>query len=445
MVMIPTYLTCFLLGASVLQYQTRQDATRDSRAYGKAMKEILLSANSKNPDLLAMEGWIQKANRTSDKFSMQLVQSPGKNFLGAQSTGQTVQNKTEVTTFLSLAPAFENHLLKIEEKTQWSERVQFKIALLVLIITALPFLICILVFQVLGKKHLIMPLQNLYELSRKLSQGTIEETYPKTGDDEVGSIFQNLVELSQKLRNSHLVLQKESSDRKYLEESLKQENRLSSLGRLSTGLAHELGTPLHVVLGYARLLQGNQMEDSKKLYAAKIIEEQVHRMSTLIKGILDFSKPRTLQPEEISASALITKALRLGISSQQREKMVINSQGDNQTRFQGDETLLLQVLINLIQNAIEAMKESSNPLLKIRWGSLGEDRVFFELEDNGIGMSEEELQNIFEPFYSTRKDGMGTGLGLSIAYGIVKEHRGRLIVSSEKDKGSRFVLELPRE
>lgn len=428
-----------------MQYQTRQDATSDSRAYGKAMKEILLSANSKNLDLYAMESWIQKANRTSDKFSMQLIQSPGKNFLAAQNTGQTVQNNTEVTTFLSLAPAFDNHLLKIEEKTQWSERVQIKIALLVLIITALPFLVCILVFQVLSKRHLIMPLQNLYEVSRKLSRGAIEENYPKAGDDEIGSVFQNLVELSQKLKNSHLVLQKESSDRKYLEESLKQENRLSSLGRLSTGLAHELGTPLHVVLGYARLLQGNQMEDSKKLYAAKIIEEQVHRMSTLIQGILDFSKPRTLQPEEISSAGLITKALRLGISSQQKEKLVINSQGDNQTRFQGDETLLLQVLINLIQNAIEAMRESTNPLLKIRWGELGENTVFFELEDNGVGMSEEELQNIFEPFYSTRKDGMGTGLGLSIAYGIVKEHKGRLIVSSEKDKGSRFVLELPRE
>lgn len=217
-------------------------------------------------------------------------------------------------------------------------------------------------------------------------------------------------------------------------------DRLSSLGRMAAGIAHEINNPLTGILLYSSNL-------SKKAPAGptreglEIIMQETQRCKKIIQGLLDFSREK--KPHKVLAN--INKVIEKSLALMENELFIrrikaIRDLDYDIRSFSFDPDQLEQVLINFLFNAVHAIDE--NGVITIR-SKTGEDRksVLVEVEDNGCGIHGDNLKRIFEPFYTTRSD--GTGLGLSVSYGIVKNHQGRIEILSEPGIGTVITLILP--
>jgi two-component system sensor histidine kinase HydH len=224
-----------------------------------------------------------------------------------------------------------------------------------------------------------------------------------------------------------------------LENQLRRSERLASMGQMVAGIAHELRNPLSSLRGVAKYFErkyGTVPEDSD--YANLMIQE-VDRLNRVITDLLRFAQPVHPRREEIILKAVVDHALRL--CSTEIEDRGINVEqdfADDLPDVQADSDLLVQALVNLFLNAVEAMKDGGH--LKISLGS-GEESIEIMIADDGTGISSEEREHIFDPFFTTKPG--GTGLGLAIVHSIVEAHSGKIYVDSAPGKGTTFRIELP--
>ena len=221
--------------------------------------------------------------------------------------------------------------------------------------------------------------------------------------------------------------------------------KLTALGELTAGIAHEINNPTAVILGNMELLKyelGDRAADVEE--EIELVIQQVGRISTIIRSLLQYSRPGEFNaPLEMhQITPIIEEMLVLVRHSIQKQQVVLNQELNASYPIQVNRPQLLQVLINLVVNAAHAMDGKGK--IRIRtydWVQRGEPvGVKIEVEDEGKGIPEEELNRIFDPFYTTRKD--GTGLGLSLSYGIIKRIGGTIEVSSTVGKGSLFTIGL---
>ncbi len=225
-----------------------------------------------------------------------------------------------------------------------------------------------------------------------------------------------------------------------MEEQLERARRHSALGIMATGVAHEIRNPLGTLRGFAQYFQRSSADAQACEYAGLMINE-VDRLNRVISALLQFSRPREVEPGPIVPQRLCER-LTLLTQEEAASRQVDFSvdYADAPEVFTGDFDLLLQMLLNLIQNGIEACSAGNRIELKIsNEGSLLEIRV----TDDGPGISPEDRQRIFDPFFTTRKS--GTGLGLAIVSQIVEQHGGEIQVESAPRKGTRFTIRLPQE
>ncbi|MCP4119119.1 MAG: response regulator protein, partial [Desulfobacteraceae bacterium] len=217
-------------------------------------------------------------------------------------------------------------------------------------------------------------------------------------------------------------------------------DRMSSLGRMAAGIAHEINNPLTGILLYSSNLS-KKAEPGPCREGLEIIMQETQRCKKIIQGLLDFSREK--KPQKILAN--INKVIEKSLSLMDNElfirriKVVRDIDYDIRSFFLDDDQLE-QVLVNLLFNAVHAIGEKG--LITIRSGT-GEDgqSVVVEVEDNGCGIHNDNLKKIFEPFYTTRSS--GTGLGLAVSYGIIRNHQGRINISSELGIGTLIRLTLP--
>jgi iron only hydrogenase large subunit-like protein/nitrogen-specific signal transduction histidine kinase len=228
------------------------------------------------------------------------------------------------------------------------------------------------------------------------------------------------------------------------QEALIQSEKLAHMGQLAAGIAHELNNPLGVVLMYAHLLL-DEVETKSQLYEdAGMIAEQADRCKKIVSGLLHFSRQNKTLLKSIDMRDLVQRGLKtLNIPDNVR-LVVRHDETDSIAEIDGDQ--IIQVLTNLVHNAIAAMPDGGG--LTVRT-SENEHCIILEVADTGVGIPKENLRKIFEPFFTTKQIGEGTGLGLAITYGIVKMHRGDIKVESNADKdagvtGTTFKVELPR-
>ncbi|MEK6673290.1 MAG: ATP-binding protein, partial [Nitrospirota bacterium] len=233
------------------------------------------------------------------------------------------------------------------------------------------------------------------------------------------------------------------TEQRMLMQRLIRSDKLSSIGELVSGVAHELNNPLTSIMGYSELLlMDNINEASKK--KAETIHESSQRCKRIVENLLTFS--RSQKPEKtyqdinrLIAGTFELKAYRLDVE-------------DIETKLDLDETMpmivadghqLQQVFLNLLNNAQQAVQEKGGPgTITIRTGYRN-NRVFITFADSGAGIPENIIPRIFDPFFTTKEVGKGTGLGLSISYGIIKEHGGDIQVMSKRGAGTSFLIELP--
>jgi signal transduction histidine kinase len=242
------------------------------------------------------------------------------------------------------------------------------------------------------------------------------------------------------------------TDRMELEAQLTQAEKLSSIGLLAAGVAHEVNTPLAVISSYTQMLAKQMrpmMEQDKRLAPVlDKITQQTFRASEIVNGLLNFSRTGGSEFSSIDLNRLLLDTLTLVDHQFKTARIRVETELDRELpRIQGNEGKLQQVVLNLLLNARDAMHDSSDGRIRIATQQRA-GRVTVVVQDFGAGIEPEHLHRIFDPFFTTKsKPGngqhKGTGLGLAVSYGIMQEHGGKMQVESELGVGTTFRLEFP--
>lgn len=224
-----------------------------------------------------------------------------------------------------------------------------------------------------------------------------------------------------------------------LEEHLKRAEKLASLGQMISGVAHEIRNPLSIIRGTVQLMEKNFKHVEGLNEYVKIVKEQSDRENSVIQELLDYARPSKQILMEMDINLLIKGVLSFTNKYIQDKHIILKLElQDNLPKLLIDPDKIKQVFVNIIINACEAMENGGN--LNISTKQEGKwVKIYFE--DTGIGMEEAHIQNIFNPYYTTKPK--GTGLGLTISNGIIELHGGYIEVSSKKEKGSLFTVVLP--
>ncbi len=236
-----------------------------------------------------------------------------------------------------------------------------------------------------------------------------------------------------------------------LERAVRHADRLSALGALAAGLAHEIKNPLGGIRGAAQLMERELPDGSDLREYTRVVLKEVQRVNRIVEELLTLASPRPLQLEEVNLHKVLGDLLLLQRRAVDDKRVTFMQQFDPSIPpILADEALLTQLFLNLIKNAVEAVEDGGRVRVASRVVSdysmtqKGERRsrmVAVEVSDDGPGIRPEQLEHLFTPFFSTKAK--GTGLGLAICQKIVTEHRGMITVDSDAGKGTTFTITLP--
>jgi two-component system NtrC family sensor kinase len=234
------------------------------------------------------------------------------------------------------------------------------------------------------------------------------------------------------------------TDLKRLEEQLIQAEKLAAMGQMLAGVAHELNNPLTAILGATELLRERPGSDDVTRRQLELTHRQARRAARIVQNLLEFSRPASPQKKAVDLSNLLERTLQLHEHSLRRNNIEVDSNlPTDLPGVIGDANQLIQVFLNLITNAEQAIREvRDSGRIQIRAGRIGK-QVTITVQDDGVGIRPEGLPKIFDPFYTTKRPGGGTGLGLSICMSIIREHGGNIEAETLPAGGSAFTIYLP--
>jgi two-component system NtrC family sensor kinase len=276
------------------------------------------------------------------------------------------------------------------------------------------------------------PLTELARATRRVAQGDWSVRVPVYGHGETGVLAESFNTMVETLNET--------------QEQLVQKEKLASVGQLAAGVAHEINNPLGSVLLYADILRKETPPDDEQQRAdLEMIVNEATRCKTIVNDLLNFSRQNEVLAQDTDLNAL----LRELSDDQSKQELfqgieLVTDLDAKLGTIQADPLQLRQVFLNLMNNAAEAMPDGGTLTLRSRKGP-APGLVTVEVQDTGVGISEENMKKIFTPFFTTKPIGKGTGLGLAIIYGIVKMHRGQISVQSQMGKGTTFTITLREE
>jgi two-component system NtrC family sensor kinase len=221
--------------------------------------------------------------------------------------------------------------------------------------------------------------------------------------------------------------------------------KLSAVGELASGVAHEINNPLTTILGHAHLLAEHAETTKRVRERIAMMAEEASRAARIVQSLLLFARRHPAERRPCSLADLVQRTLELKDYQLVRDGIRIVTEFEPCPLVQADENQLQQVLLNLVQNAHQAMAGHGGPrVLTLRVRRSGTNAVV-EIADTGPGIAPEIMPRLFDPFFTTKPPGEGSGLGLSVSYGIVTEHRGKLWAENRPGGGAVFTVELPGE
>ena len=225
-----------------------------------------------------------------------------------------------------------------------------------------------------------------------------------------------------------------------IQEQLRRTERIAELGTLASGMAHEIGTPMNVILGRAEYLMDRVKEEPIKKGLQTIVT-QVERITKVMNQLLAFARRKPPERGPLDLKDIVNDSLELFCERLTKSGVTVElALDDHCPAAQADADQMSQVMINLIMNALQAMEDGG--ILRIEMAQDGE-MVRLTVADTGHGIPPEALKRIFEPFFTTKEFGKGTGLGLTVVKGIIEEHQGTITVESEEGRGTKFTIRLP--
>jgi two-component system NtrC family sensor kinase len=321
---------------------------------------------------------------------------------------------------------------------------------------ALAVLACGVVAWIVGARLVGQPVSVLVAKARRIAAGDFSGPLVIRRGDELSQLAREMNAMAANLEAAAQKVASESAARVRAVEQLRHAERLSTVGKLASGLAHELGTPLNVVAGRAKMIATGETESPEEdTESARIIVEQAERMTRIVRQLLDFARRRGSEKRSTDLGALARQTAALleplagkrGVSLRCEEPTGPVSAAVDAPQIQ-------QALTNLVVNAIQASDRERDVGIGVsacatapegpRGPRPGGPWALLEVYDQGAGIPAEHLAEVFDPFFTTKPVGEGTGLGLSIAHGIAEEHGGWIDVESEPGRGSCFRIWLPR-
>ena len=234
------------------------------------------------------------------------------------------------------------------------------------------------------------------------------------------------------------------TDLKRLEEQLIQAEKLAAMGQMLAGVAHELNNPLTAILGVTELLREREGTDDPTKRQLELTHRQARRAARIVQNLLEFSRPASPLKKKLDVNGLVERTLQLHEHSLRRNSIEVDFHPQaGLPSIIGDANQLIQIFLNLITNAEQAIREVRDTgRIQVRLASSA-NRVTITVQDDGVGIRPEALPRIFDPFYTTKRPGGGTGLGLSICMSIIREHGGNIEAESLPAGGSAFTVYLP--
>lgn len=301
---------------------------------------------------------------------------------------------------------------------------------------------------VLGALLVARPMRRLVEHARRIGRGDLSPMAAPAGKDEIAVLGREMNAMCTQLAEA------QTARLKTLEQ-LRHAERLSTAGKLASGLAHELGTPLNVITLRAKAIANGRATGDRARDAATSIAQQATRMTSLVRHLLDFARRRPPQRDLVDVLDVVRRATELVEPMANKAKAGIDVHAASDLRkVRGDAGQLEQVVTNLVMNAIHAMPQGGQVDVSAKMAIVtppadhgGERAQFVQVivRDTGVGIPDDVLPHIFEPFFTTKDVGDGTGLGLAVCYGIVRDHGGWIDVKTRDGDGSTFTVYLPEE
>ncbi len=283
------------------------------------------------------------------------------------------------------------------------------------------------------------PVERLVRMARRVGEGDFAARVTPTQRDEIGELTVEMNVMADRLCQ--------------LMGQLRHADRLTTVGKLASGVAHELGTPLHVIGGRAKGIANEPGISEKVAKSANTISAQVEKISTIVRQLLDFARGPVLKRVSLDLSDTLRDTISLLAPIAAKKDISLEIDAGSALWARVDRVQLQQVLTNLAVNAIHASPAGAKVTLGGQAltakpvGANAVDGCYIRLyvEDCGSGVPDDVLPHIFEPFFTTKEVGEGTGLGLSVSYSIVREHKGWIDVDTQPGRGTCFSVYLPAE
>jgi signal transduction histidine kinase len=279
-------------------------------------------------------------------------------------------------------------------------------------------------------RSITRPIRALVAGAEKVGSGDLGTRIRLDSRDEFAALAESFNRMTEELRDR--------------QEELVRAGKLASLGHLAAGVAHQLNNPLAVILGYVRLLRDPETRGREDIdERLRIVEEEARECQGTVWSLLSLARPGALMPEEVDLRDLVSDALRhFQRYRVPRGVRVLLRMPAEPVVARTDRARLGQAVLNLLMNGAEAMPGGGALTVSCRRVGLnGATAAVLSVEDQGTGIPREALGRIFDPYFSTKRD--GTGLGLTITHGIVKAIGGSIRVESEEGRGARFAILLP--
>ncbi len=320
----------------------------------------------------------------------------------------------------------------LEEKYNILKRNATIFSLLITLVSAL----VAVVLSVYLIRSIILPVRTLVVASNEIAQGNYSKKITPTSRDEMGALcitFNKMIDA---------IEERDKKLKEQTEMQMVQSEKLASLGRLASGIAHEINNPLTGVLTYSTVLY-DELKDPGVRADLKVIIDESLRCREIVKGILNFARETKIEKQPDDLNKVIVELLsilekhvefqNIRIKKQLSEKLPVINIDSNQIK---------SVINNLAVNAADAMHDGGELTISTEYDA-EQRKIIVKVSDTGIGIAEQNLPKIFDPFFTTKETGKGTGLGLAVTYGIVQRHNGTISVDSKVGAGTTFTMVFP--
>jgi two-component system, NtrC family, sensor kinase len=318
-------------------------------------------------------------------------------------------------------------------------------------------LILVLFGIYLLSRTVVRPINRLVAMTEKFDGAIPIMQKDESPNNEIGRLSQSLNHMlreldanERKLKENISSLEAANHEIKRAQDEMVESEKMATVGRLATGVAHEIGNPLGIILGYIELLQRGDLTGLEQKDFLARMESEISRIHRIIRDLLDFSRPSVAEPHDADAHEILEEVLAVLSPQSLFEKVQIRRLLEAESVIvKVAQDSLKQVFLNIIMNAADAMADdrgctgdSRESILTLE--SFNEEGfLIIQFSDNGCGISLDDIKRIFDPFFTTKSPGKGTGLGLSICYTIMDQAGGRIRAESEPGEGATLILEMP--